>query len=72
MQSALAASHAEDTYLRSFYWRISSKRGPKKARVATAHKQLIVAFFIIPDGVATPISVRINSTADSRSARSSI
>ena len=50
-QSALAASHAEDTYLRSFYWRISSKRGPKKARVATAHEQLIIAFFIIRDGV---------------------
>ena len=50
-QSALAASHAEDTYLRSFYWRISSKRGPKKARVATAHKQLTIAFFIIRDGV---------------------
>jgi transposase len=49
-QSALAASHAEDTYLRSFYWRISSKRGPKKARIATAHKQLKIAFFIIRDG----------------------
>ncbi len=50
-QSALAASHDQDSYLRSFYWRISSKRGPKKARVATAHKQLTIAFFIIRDGV---------------------
>jgi hypothetical protein len=50
-QSALAASHAKDTYLRSFYWRISSKRGPKKARIATAHKQLKAAFLIIRDGV---------------------
>lgn len=50
-QSALAASHSKDNYLRSFYWRIASKRGPKKARIATAHKQLIAAFFIIRDGV---------------------
>lgn len=50
-QSALAASHDQDTYLRSFYWRISAKRGPKKARIATAHKQLKIAFFIIRDGV---------------------
>ena len=50
-QSALAASHAKDTYLRSFYWRISSKRGPKKARIATAHKQLKIAFLILRDGV---------------------
>lgn len=50
-QAALAASHAKDTYLRSFYWRISSKRGPKKARIATAHKQLKIAFLIIRDGV---------------------
>jgi transposase len=48
-QSALAASHAQDTYLRSFYWRIASKRGPKKARIATAHKQLKIAFLIIRD-----------------------
>lgn len=48
-QSALAASHAKDTYLRSFYWRISSKRGPKKARIATAHKQLKIAFLILRD-----------------------
>jgi transposase len=50
-QSALAASHTNDTYLRSFYWRISSKRGPKKARIATAHKQLKIAFLILRDGV---------------------
>jgi len=48
-QSALAASHALDTYLRSFYWRIASKRGPKKARIATAHQQLKIAFLIIRD-----------------------
>ena len=50
-QTALAASHTDDPYLRSFYWRISSKRGPKKARIATAHKQLKIAFWIIRDGV---------------------
>ena len=50
-QTALAASHAKDTYLRSFYWRMASKHGPKKARIATAHKQLKIAFRIIRDGV---------------------
>ena len=50
-QSALAASNAKDTYRPSFYWRISSKRGPNKARIATAHKQLKIAFLILRDGV---------------------
>ena len=50
-QSALGASNTKDSYLRSFYWRIASKRGAKKARIATAHKQLKIAFFIIRDGV---------------------
>jgi len=50
-QCALAASHSEDTYLRSFYWRIASRRGDKKARIATAHRQLEMAFFMIRDGV---------------------
>lgn len=51
-QSAIiAASNKKDCYLRSFYWRIASKRGPKKARIATAHKQLKIAFLIMRDGV---------------------
>ena len=50
-QSALAASKQKDNYLRSFYWRISSKRGPKKARIATAHKQIKLAFLIIQKGL---------------------
>lgn len=50
-QTALAVSRTEDTYLRSFYWRMASKRGPKKARIATAHKQLKIAFLILRDGV---------------------
>jgi transposase len=50
-QTAIAASNKKDTYLRSFYWRIASKRGPKKARIATAHKQLKIAFLIIRDGI---------------------
>lgn len=37
-------------HLRSFYWRIASKRGNKKARIATAHKQLEIAFLMIRDG----------------------
>lgn len=49
--AALAASHAKDPYLRSFYGRIASTRGPKKARIATAHKQLKIAFLILRDGV---------------------
>ena len=50
-QTALAASNAKDTYLRSFYWRTASRRGANKARIATAHKQLKVAFILIRDGV---------------------
>ena len=50
-QSALAASHTKDSYLHSFYWRIAAKRGAKKARIATAHKQLKIAFLLIRDGL---------------------
>lgn len=50
-QSALGASHSKDTYLSSFYWRIASKRGGKKARIAAALKQLEIAFRMIRDGV---------------------
>lgn len=50
-QSALAASHCKDSYLRSFFWRIASKRSGKKAVIATAHKQLKIAFRILSDGV---------------------
>lgn len=50
-QSALGASRSEGTYLRSFYWRIAARRGAKKARLAIAHKQLKIAFFMIRDGL---------------------
>jgi len=50
-QAALGASHSKDIYLRSFYWRIASTRGDKKARIATAHQQLEITCIIIRVGV---------------------
>lgn len=48
----------ESTYLKSFYWRIASRRGPNEARIATANKQIKIAFLIIRDGSVMSIRNR--------------
>ena len=40
VQTAHAASHTKDTYLKSFYHRVAARRGKNRAAIAVAHKQL--------------------------------
>jgi len=51
-QAGLGAANAKDSYIRSFYWRIAACRRAKKSRTAVGRKQLIIAFFMIREGVA--------------------
>jgi transposase len=51
LESAWAASHSKGTYLGAQYRRISKRRGPKRAAIAVAHSILIIAFYVLRDGV---------------------
>lgn len=51
VQAAWAAIRKPDSYLRSRFYRLKSKRGPKKAIIAIARKILIAAYFILRDRV---------------------
>jgi transposase len=49
-EAAQSAARSKDTYLRSQYYRLKSKRGANKATVAVAHTILVIAYYIIKDG----------------------
>lgn len=51
VQSAWAAAHTRDCFLRALFLRVASHHGMKKAAVAVAHRILIIAWRIIRDGV---------------------
>lgn len=51
VQAAWAAIGKKDTYLRSFFYKLKSRQGPKKAIIAVARKILIAAYYILRDGV---------------------
>ena len=49
-EAAQSAARSKDTYLRSQYYRLKSKRGANKATIAVAHTILVIAYHIIKDG----------------------
>jgi transposase len=49
-QAALAARNAKNTFLRSRYFRIRTRRGPKKAIVALAATILRISYAVLRDG----------------------
>jgi transposase len=51
VQAAWAAVRTKDSYLRSQFLRIKSRRGPKKAILAVASSMLGAAYFMLRDGV---------------------
>lgn len=51
VQSAWAAVATKDSYLRTQYFRLRARRGPKKAIVAVAASMLTAAYFILRDNV---------------------
>lgn len=51
VQAAWAAARAKNTYLRTQFLRLKSRRGPKKAILAVASSILTAAYFMLRDGV---------------------
>ena len=52
VQAAWAAARTKDSYLRSQFARLKTRRGPKKAIVAVAASMLTAAYFMLRDGTA--------------------
>lgn len=52
VSAAWAAARKKDSYLRSQFLRIKSRRGPKKAILAVAASMLTAAYHMLRDGVA--------------------
>ena len=64
IQAGVAASHKNDSALRALYARVSSRRGHKKAVVATGHQILEIAYYVMHDGVTDrELGLRIFSAA---------
>jgi transposase len=51
IQAGVAASHKKQSALQALYARVKSRRGHKKAVVATGHQILAIAYFAMRDGV---------------------
>ena len=51
IQAGVGASHKKASALRALYARVKSRRGHKKAVVATGHQILEIAYFVMRDGV---------------------
>jgi hypothetical protein len=50
LEAAHAASRAKKTYLCTQYYRLTARRGPKRALVAVALIVLVIAYYILRDG----------------------
>lgn len=51
VQNAWAVSHSKDCGLTAFFHKIAATRGRQKGAVAVAHKILLIAYYVIRDGV---------------------
>lgn len=51
VQNAWAVAHAKDSFLTSLFLRLARRRGLKKAALAVAHRILVIAYYILRDGV---------------------
>ena len=50
VQAAWAASHTRSTYLAAQYHRLVGRRGKKRALMAVAHTQLVIAYHLLKEG----------------------
>jgi transposase len=50
VESAHAAGRMKNTYLAAQYWRLSGRRGKKRAAVAVAHTILVIAYHLLDRG----------------------
>lgn len=51
IQNAWAVAHMKDCGLTAVFYKVAAKRGAKKAAMAVAHKILVIAYYVIRDGV---------------------
>lgn len=51
IQAANAAAHTKQTALQALYRRVRAHRGHKRAIVAVAHQILVIAYYVMRDGV---------------------
>lgn len=51
VQNAWAVAHTKESFLTSLFFRLARRRGLKKAALAVAHRILIIAYYILRDGV---------------------
>jgi hypothetical protein len=51
VQNGWAVGRKKDCYLTAVFYRVAAHRGAKKAAVAVAHKILVIAYYVIRDGV---------------------
>lgn len=50
VQAAMAASRKKGAYLKERFWRLSARRGKKRAAMAVAHSILIAAYHMLSNG----------------------
>ncbi|HXM20862.1 MAG TPA: transposase [Terriglobales bacterium] len=51
LESAWAAAHSRKSHLGAQFRRISKRRGPKRAGIAVAHSILVIAYYMLRNGV---------------------
>ena len=51
VQSGWAVARKKDCFLTALFYRVAARHGVKKAAVAVAHRILIIAYYVIRDGV---------------------
>jgi transposase len=52
IEAAVSASRKKGSYLKDKYWKLKSRRGPKRAAMAIAHKILIAVYHMLSTGAA--------------------
>lgn len=50
IQAGMSAARAKDTYLKARFWKISARRGKKRAAVAVGHTILVAAYEMLARG----------------------
>jgi transposase len=52
IEAAVGASRKKGSYLKDKYWKLKSRRGPKRAAMAVAHKILIAVYHMLSTGAS--------------------
>lgn len=52
VEAAISASRKKGSFLKDKYWKLKSRRGPKRAAMAIAHKILVAVFHMLTTGAS--------------------